>query len=174
MNNMIKSCALVATLCVIDAIRIESEAEAPFVEINVATPDDYNEDVEEPFVEINVGDVDAVDLQEQDLESGGDSPALTEEEFAVIDNLLNPDYQFTDETDSAFIHWMYINGIEYTSISDYLAHLAEFVKDLEEQAKNEADEAATSLVVTNKFSAYSDEDLDILLSSGLDTEASLL
>jgi len=69
---------------------------------------------------------------------------------------------------------MYINGVEYTSISDYLAHLAEFVKDLEEQAKNEADEAATSSVVTNKFSAYSDEDLDTLLSSGLDTEASLL
>jgi len=92
MQNMIKSCALAATLCVINAIRIESEVEAPFVEINVATPDDYDEDVEEPFVEINVGDVDAIDFQEQDLESGGNTPALTEEELAVIDNLLNPDY----------------------------------------------------------------------------------
>ena len=170
MNKALICCVLAATVS--NAIHLESETEAPFVSINVGTPDNYDESAEEPYVEINVGDVDAVGVQETQEPAGGQE--LTAEELSTIQSIIDPDYDFSAETDSAFIKWMYQNDKEYTSISDYLAHLSEFLKDVQAQEENELDDESTQLIVTNKFSDRTDEELDILLSSGLDTEDSIL
>ena len=68
---------------------------------------------------------------------------------------------------------MYANDREYTSLSDYLERLAEFVKDQEEAALFNSNPENTSKIATNKFSDYHDDELDLLLSSGLDTEEQL-
>ena len=71
MNKLVLSCVLIASK--VNTIRIETDTEAPFVEINVTAPDDFEEE-DGAFVEINVGDVDAVDF------SGDQS--LSDEEIA--------------------------------------------------------------------------------------------
>ena len=81
--------------------------------------------------------------------------------------MIDPAYDFSSDSDNAFIIWMYANDREYTSLSEYLTRLAEFVKDQEDVAEFNAN-SDTSFIGTNKFSDSSPEELLTLLSSGLD------
>jgi len=170
MNKLILSVAAAASAA--NALQLEAESQAPYISINVGTPDDFDENNDETFVEINVGEVDSGEAEEELTPTV--EQQLNAEEMALIENLMNHEYDFSDDNDVPFIHWMYANDREYTSVAEYIYRLHQFVEDQIAADQNNNDETQTSLIVVNEFSDKDPEELDLLLSSGLLPDQTLM
>jgi len=170
MNKLILTVAAAASAA--NALQLEAESQAPYISINVGTPDDFDENIDETFLEINVGDVDSGEAEEEPATTV--EQQLTSEELTLIENLMYHEYDFSDENDVPFIHWMYSNDREYTTVAEYIYRLHQFVEDQIAADQHNNDETQTSKIVVNEFSDRDPEELDQLLSSGLLPDQTLM